>query len=107
MLEKIINELYSFMELPENWDCHHAIPPTEGCIINTINLFQLIGDKKYILDCEFYPNPNGTISVDWDNIILEIGDQTITYWDNIFEYKKEYNNNNLKQLIRHINKILS
>jgi hypothetical protein len=102
--EEIIDQLVS---LPENWDGYGAIP-----------LFKEIGEKakiilqhiKYPVD-DIFPNPHGTITIDWRNqhnelLSLEIGLSTYGYFTDEIEGHKLHNGIDImKDLVELENKI--
>lgn len=70
--------------LEENWDGYGAAKVSPICISNALNI---INYKTIICDYiqDIYANPNGTISILWENedgesIGLEIGEKTLSYY---------------------------
>ncbi len=58
----------------DNWDGYGGIPTEESCYKN-VELFLNAADN--FPEADIYPNPNGTISIEWENqkgeVYLEIG----------------------------------
>ncbi|MBD8042095.1 hypothetical protein H9625_16980 [Phocaeicola sp. Sa1CVN1] len=70
--------------LEENWDGYGATKVLPTCISNAQNI---INYKAIICDCiqDIYANPNGTISILWENeneesVGLEIGEKKLSYY---------------------------
>ena len=82
---KLISEILSFIALKNNWDGFGAIPLEIYSATNVIVLMDLIGEEKFCTLNEMFPNPNGTISLTWNNksdetISMEIGNETLSYY---------------------------
>jgi len=102
--------LVSISNLKDNWDGHGAISPH----VNTIDYTEALLTKlpqQFVSDLsedQIYPNPNGTITIEWGNsrngiVSLEIGKDRSTFF---VQANGEiiYKNNNL---LFHENKIPS
>lgn len=70
--------------LEDNWDGYGAVKVLPECISNALNI---INYKSMICDYiqDIYANPNGTVSILWDNeagdsIGLEIGEKEFSYY---------------------------
>jgi len=84
----IIYEIISFIFLKKNWDGHDASKVMIIVIINT-TWFIMKLNKHYVkLIYDFYPNPDGTISIEWGHkigstISLEVGKYYSSYYTEI------------------------
>src|ERR1051326_3383574 len=67
-----ISKLYSFLELPENWDSYNAAKPSRNAIENAIDLIIRLAQRQQF---PFFlaPSPNGDILVELknNNVTLE------------------------------------
>lgn len=83
---KALHVLAQIKNLGANWDNYDAIIPSYSAIKNVESfLKKLPGTYLNILDEEYiYPNPNGTISIEWrrndDVISIEFGEQTANFF---------------------------
>lgn len=80
-----IEKILSFKSLENSWDGYGALPLGVKSAKNTFTLFDSF--DAYILNkiSDMHPNPNGTITIEWENkdsemISLEIGKDTFTYY---------------------------
>jgi hypothetical protein len=81
----LLKNILSFKSLTESWDGFGAIPLEIESATNSIQLLDLIGEDIFCTLNNFYPNPNGTISFEWENleneiISLEVGNKTFSYF---------------------------
>jgi len=83
--QNIIRNILSFKSLNQSWDGFNAIPLEIDSATNTIQLIDLIGEKLFCKIKDYYPNPNGTISLEWVNnlnekISVEVGNNSYSYF---------------------------
>jgi len=83
--QELITGILSFIALKNNWDGFGAIPAEVYSASNVISLIDLIGENLLCTVDEVFPNPNGTISLMWNNksnetISMEIGNETLSYY---------------------------
>lgn len=81
----IITSIISFKFLQQNWDGYGAIPLEVESASNAIELISFLSQNSLDRLSDSYPNPNGTISFQWENecseiISLEIGNNTFSYY---------------------------
>lgn len=73
-------EIKAFTNLNQNWDGYGGIPLTANVLENS----KLILGRVNMIPEDFYPNPHGTMSIDYqigDNrLSIEIGISTFTYY---------------------------
>lgn len=94
---QIIEEILSFKSLENSWDGYNAKPLGIKCASNAIKLLDNINDDELNKISDFYPNPNGTISFEWENkndeiISLEIGKDTFSYFVSFNSMETKYFN---------------
>lgn len=111
-----IERILSFKSLENNWDGYGALPSSVKCAKNTLTLIDSF--DSFILNkiSDMHPNPNGTISIEWENknseiISLEIGKDTFTYYvdfnslDTKFYNKQSFSFENIQLLKKYISAI--
>ncbi len=64
---EIIMDILSFKSLHEKWDGFDAIPMEVKSATNAIKLMDYIGENIFCDVTNYYPNPNGTITFEWEN----------------------------------------
>jgi len=67
---KLIEEISSFKFLEQNWDGYGAIPLEVKTSNNALILIDKIEDIIFCKVDNFYPNPHGTITFEWENNIF-------------------------------------
>lgn len=82
---ELITEILSFKTLNNNWDGYGAIPLEVRSAANILTLMDLIDENVFCTVDDIYPNPNGTISLSWNNhsgetVSLEVGNETLSYY---------------------------
>ena len=91
----------SFKSLNESWDGFDSIPLEVESASNAIELIDLVGEKTFCSIDDYYPNPNGTISLEWENeldekISVEVGNNSFSYYvDFTGADVKFFNNQNI------------
>lgn len=89
--------------LKDNWDGYGAISPTEIVIKNVKSLLSALPNQfiANLTEDNIYPNPNGTITIEWANeedeniVSIEVGEEYSTFYSKI-ENKPLYTNNNIQ-----------
>ena len=86
--QTVVKKILSFKTLCDNWDGHNACPLEVDCASNALLFVDLLGEKNILNVKEVYPNPNGTITFEWNNDLheilnLEIGTETMSYFVDI------------------------
>lgn len=95
---EIIKDVLSFKSLTNNWDGFGAIPVEIESASNVINLIDLIGENEFCKVSELFPNPNGTISLIWNNksgemVSLDVGNKNMSYYVDLMSQKTLYFDN--------------
>ena len=79
-LDLIIQEIETFTKVENQWDGQGALP----LLIEVYNNSKLIILKLKINPSDFYPNPNGTLSIDYERnkngVYLEIGKTEFSFY---------------------------
>lgn len=92
--EQAQDEIRAYANFQDDWDGYGAVRPVSECLNHAM---EIIRNKNINLDylTDIYPNPNGTISLEWeldDNEIgLEVGSREFSYFAH-FEGVHTYNN---------------
>lgn len=96
-----INKLYSFLQLPENWDSYGATKPSKLAVENAIDFIVHLAQRQ---QTPFFiaPSPNGDILVELkaNEVILEFifgedgTNRIIGLVDNHEMFQKEFNETN-------------
>lgn len=84
-LEPILSNIKEFSALQENWDNYGATPVKDKTYLNSKEIITGIPQKLINKMYDVYPNPHGTISMDWENdngelVSIEIGIKNMTYF---------------------------
>jgi len=83
-IEEIVSNILSFHTLKQDWDGYGAIPSNVKTCANSISLLVEVKEfKDYITDV--YPNPHGSITIEWENLIndrlvVEIGEDGFSFY---------------------------
>ncbi|MBA7518354.1 hypothetical protein ES705_10424 [subsurface metagenome] len=83
-VEDIVSNILSFHTLKQDWDGYGAIPSNVKTCANSISFLVEVKEfKDYIT--EVYPNPHGTISIEWENLnnerlVVEIGEDGFSFY---------------------------
>jgi len=112
----LVKNILSYKSLTESWDGYGAIPLEIDSATNSIQLLDLIGENIFCTVSDFYPNPNGTITFEWENseneiVSLEVGNNTFSYFvemaslDIMFFNNKSINATEAKKLSEFIQAI--
>ncbi len=83
--EWLKGQINSFAELNDNWDGYNAIPIFEEIINITKSFIVCINDSFIDNVSDIYPNPHGTITIEWEKnenekLSLEIGINNYSYF---------------------------
>lgn len=114
--KEIIEKVLSFKSLEDSWDGYGAIPLEIQASSNALSLIDSIGDELSCKLYDIYPNPHGTITLEWENIdneclVLEIGNKTFSYYlelnsvETLYRSKLLLTNENIKLLKNHIKSV--
>lgn len=92
--ELLKDKIREISELEDNWDGYGAIAVKEKVIENVLNLVITLNGEEIDKCTDIFPNPHGTISIEWENeknelLSLEIGEYNYSYF-------VKYNNANPK-----------
>lgn len=96
----LLKNILSYKSLTESWDGYGAIPLEIESATNSIQLLDLIGENIFCRVSNFYPNPNGTITFEWENseneiVSLEVGNNTFSYFVEMASLEIMFFNNKL------------
>ncbi len=80
---EILTQLEDISQLQDDWDSFGANSISANCIANTKKIIRAL--PSTVILPEIYPNPNGTITLDWEaneqTLSIEIGDTHFSsYW---------------------------
>lgn len=95
---EVIMDILSFKSLHEKWDGFDAIPLEVKSATNSIKLVDYIGEDVFCSITNYYPNPNGTITFEWENkeneiVSVEVGNDTFTYFVDVAATETKFYNN--------------
>ncbi len=79
------DEIDSFLELKNNWDGYGASPVINEVAQATKRLIPLLASHLIDRVTDVFPNPHGTITIEWENrtkerLSLEIGQNNYSYF---------------------------
>lgn len=108
--EEAMDVVRAFANFQDDWDGYGAIRPLSECLNHAL---EIIRNKNISLDylSDIYPNPNGTISLEWerdDNEIgLEVGCHEFSYFAHFggihtYNNRKEYVAEEIEKLAGYI-----
>lgn len=115
--QQLFEEIAKFKELPNDWDGYGASPLLESNYLNAISLISSIREESARHITDFFPNPNGTLSIVWENsnserVSLEIGSGTFSYYyksnsgDPRFYNANTFNSQNYQSLDKMIGRVI-
>lgn len=83
--ESLKNQIKDFVELPENWDGYGAVPVFPAIGNTADQLLAILSDTFIERISDVFPNPHGTIAIEWENrnkekLALEIGKENYSYF---------------------------
>ena len=95
---QLFEDILSFKTLENNWDGFSAKPAGIKCASNSIKIIDKLDRSLLEKISSYYPNPNGTITFEWENysdeiVSLEIGKETFTYFVSFNSFETKYFNN--------------
>lgn len=104
------NQVLSIAKYQNDWDGYGAIRPLSECLSHALDI---IGNAHISLNnlSDIYPNPNGTITIEWEQnsneIGLELGNQEFSYYVHIgdnhsYNNKKQYIEDEIAQLAEYV-----
>ncbi len=84
-LENFLNEVLSFKSLKNNWDGYGAIPTEVKSATQTISIAHKLPERLLSKLSEVFPNPNGTVTLEWENysgerLVAEVGNFSFSYY---------------------------
>ena len=108
--EEAQDEIRAYANFMDDWDGYGAVRPVSECLNHAL---EIIRNKNISLDylTDIYPNPNGTISLEWEQgeneIGLEVGSREFSYFahfGNIHTYnnRRQYVAKELEKLAGYI-----
>ncbi|MDR0815003.1 MAG: hypothetical protein LBN37_04535 [Bacteroidales bacterium] len=83
--DTVVRKILSFKALNNNWDGYGAVPSEVESSFNAIKLLSGMKDKYVEKLTEIYPNPQGTINLEWSDdsgkmLSVEIGNSSMSYY---------------------------
>ncbi|MBA7592270.1 hypothetical protein ES708_34448 [subsurface metagenome] len=83
-VEDIVSNILSFHTLKQDWDGYGAIPSNVKTCANSISFLVEVKEFKVYIT-EVYPDPHGTISIEWENLnnerlVVEIGEDGFSFY---------------------------
>jgi hypothetical protein len=95
---QLLKEICSFKALNNNWDGYDSLPLEVESAANAMDIIEMLGENIYSPIDKIFPNPNGTISIIWNNDIgetvsLEVGNKTFSYYVDLCLQKTEFFDN--------------
>ena len=114
---QLLKEICSFKALNDNWDGYGSLPLEVESAANTMDIIELLTEENYSSISKIFPNPNGTISIIWNNdlgetISLEVGNNTFSYYVDLCLQETEFfdnieiNDAEIYKLANFINKVV-
>ncbi|MCC5917956.1 MAG: hypothetical protein JJU02_11590 [Cryomorphaceae bacterium] len=105
----IIKDILSYKALNNNWDGFSAVPLEVASAANCFLLMDKIDEQIFCSVSNYYPNPNGTITFEWENeeqelVSVEVGNNNFSYFVAFASVEVKYFNNILFD-DREINKL--
>lgn len=84
---ELIDEITSFGVLGDNWDGYGAVPVLPEIVEKVNTLINVLGSSCIEKVTNVFPNPHGTITIEWENnqrekLGLEIGLNSFSYFIN-------------------------
>lgn len=92
--EQAQDEVRTFANFQDGWDGYGAVRPVAECLNHALEIIRNKNIKlEYLTD--IYPNPNGTLTLEWElddkEIGLEVGSREFSYFAHFGEHHS-YNN---------------
>ena len=112
--KECIESILSFKTLQESWDGYGAFPLEVKSASNAIQFLEILDShSKFHNPTDIFPNPNGTVSLIWENeederISLEIGNDAFSYYTKFNTVETEFfndvevNQTNIENITRKI-----
>lgn len=115
--QELFKEICSFKSLKNNWDGYGAVSLEIESAANAIYVISCLSNFVSESIENIFPNPNGTISIIWNNfndetVSLEIGNKTMSFYvetanqETEFFDKIEINETQISKLAKCISKII-
>ncbi len=91
------DEIDSFVALENNWDCYGATPVVNGIAQSAKQLISLLASDFIDRVTDVFPNPHGTITIEWENrkkekLSLEIGENNYSYFVKLININPKFIN---------------
>lgn len=107
----IIDYVKELLSMEENWDGYGGIPLEKKAYDNFLKLYETIDNQCILLIHDYYPNPYGTLSIDWFSDIgelsLEIGNEEMCYYYKLYKQVHYCNEKKVsKEEIKFLEKII-
>lgn len=81
---EIIIAISNFLNLSYNWDGYNSIPLCIDSANNSRIIIELLPNNLFKYFYDVYPNPHGTISLEWKNtnneFYLEVGNTSVSFY---------------------------
>lgn len=102
ILNQELNKAIASIEmLEDNWDGYGAAKPSKNVIAQVRNLLAALPNQfvENLTSDNIYPNPNGTVTIEWTNeneeiASIEIGDKNSTFYSK-FNNSSLYTNDHI------------
>jgi hypothetical protein len=96
-LDNIKRKIHSLTLLEDNWDGYGGLPLLVSISEKTILFVPLLNSIYIDSISDIFPNPNGTLTIDWENIkneklSLEIGENTYSFFVKYADKEPEFIN---------------
>ncbi len=112
----LFEKILSFKSLVYCWDGYNALPTGIKCAANAIEIVTKLDSHLLKKISDLFPNPNGTITFEWENnhdeiVSMEVGKETFTYFvafnsfETKFFNKQKISFENIKTLKEYISAI--
>ena len=94
---QLVESILSFKSLENSWDGYNAVPTGVKCAANAIKVLDSLNRNSLEKISDIFPNPNGTITLEWENsydeiVSLEIGKDTFSYFVDFSSLATKYFN---------------
>lgn len=91
------NKIFELSSLKDNWDGYGGISLIQSISEKALQLITILSSDYIDLISDIFPNPNGTITIEWENvkeekISLEIGANNYSYFVKYIEKEPKFIN---------------
>lgn len=92
-----LKELDELFDLPENWDGYNALPLSKEIFEKATNFITILNGDLIDRIHDIYPNPHGTITIEWVNrknekLSLEVGKSSYSFFIKLLDSKPKFYN---------------